>query len=460
MKRTGNILVFSVLFAFLFYSCTSYLEEDSIPAQEPVGKLLRISSKDSVLTSTDASIVALLERHGTTGTKSGNVEEIDDVVPICGDGGEVIMYAVNFRTGGYTIVSATKDYFPVLAEVESGRFSDDVYNTGASILLEEYKDGIGYAKTLPKASLDSLRALWMKYEEPHIGQWASAKSNDPLFDLVSDSMDVWVRSGVSFWFLYEGKPNALPDYIYQEYLSLASGYSNPNYDYLNNCVIVGRPDEHSGSIGPLVTTDWGQRWPYNSGLSQDWPIGCSAVATGQIMAYHEFPILWDWDNILANGDKIGPFMYEVATGINTDFGPEGSGATINDMKDYLEDCGYNVRKESHVASYVEGSIRTARPVLMTGFSDNAGHAWICDGLQTHTRYVTYSLLLISCSEPLKYEQWGTPYVDHLTAVPTMYHMNWGWYGGSDGFYTDNGWPNSTNTYSNHRQDLIHIYPEN
>lgn len=459
MKRAGN-LVFSILFAVLLTACTSYIEEAGMPVQEPVSKLLRISSTDTVLTSADASIVALMERHGAASTKSSNMDEIDDIVPIYGDEGDVIMYAVNFRTGGYTIVSATKDYYPVLAKIEKGRYSDELYKTGASVLMQEYREGMKYAKTLPRDSILSLRALWMKYEEPHIGQWVATKSDDPLFDLVSDSIWAWTHSGVSFWFLYEGKPNALPDYVYQEYLSLASGYSNPNYDYLNNCVIVGRPSEHSGSIGPLVTTDWGQRWPYNSGLSQDWPIGCGAVAAGQVMAYHKFPVIWDWDNIIAEGDKIGLFLYEVATGINTDFGPDGSESTFNDTKDYLEEIGYNVQQVSHRASYVEGSIRADRPVLMRGDNGEFGHAWICDGLQTHERYVTYSLLLISCSEPLKYEQWGTPYVDHLTAVPTMYHMNWGNNGLGNGFFVEDGWPGSTSIYSNHRQDLIHIYPEN
>ena len=99
MKRTGN-LVFSILFAVLLTACTSYIEEAGMPVQEPVSKLLRISSTDTVLTSVDASIVALMERHGAASTKSSNMDEIDDIVPIYGDEGDVIMYAVNFRTGG------------------------------------------------------------------------------------------------------------------------------------------------------------------------------------------------------------------------------------------------------------------------------------------------------------------------------------------------------------------------
>ena len=205
MKRPGN-LVFSILSAVLLTACTSYIEEAGMPVLEPVSKLLRISSTDTLLTSSDASIVALMERcgaastksSGAASTKSSNIDEIDDIVPIYGDEGDVLMYAVNFRTGGYTIVSATKDYYPVLAKIEKGRYSDELYKTGASVLMQEYREGMKYAKTLPRDSILSLRALWMKYEEPHTGQWVATKSNDQLASLVGESIQEWQEQGLGW----------------------------------------------------------------------------------------------------------------------------------------------------------------------------------------------------------------------------------------------------------------------
>ena len=42
-------------------------------------------------------------------------------------------------------------------------------------------------------------------------------------------------------------------------------------------------------IGPLMQTTWGQGSPYNSFTPSNTPTGCVAVATAQIMRYHEWP---------------------------------------------------------------------------------------------------------------------------------------------------------------------------
>lgn len=459
MKRPGN-LVFSILSAVLLTACTSYIEEAEVPVQEPVSKLLRISSTDTVLTSADASIVALMERHGAASTKSNNMDEIDDIVPIYGDEGDVLMYAVNFRAGGYTIVSATKDYYPVLAEVETGRFSDDIYKTGASVLMQEYREGMKYAKTLPRDSILSLRALWMKYEEPHTGQWVATKSNDPLFDLVNSSIEEWIRNGISFTFLSEGPPKYLPENVYQNYVNYAAAFSNPDYDYLENCVIIEERTDSNSEKKELMTTKWGQEYPYNYSIPNGDPAGCCAIALAQIMAYHQFPIHWDWNAIYALQNPIlGSFIYEVASGINTNFDSEGSGSNINNVRTYLEEAGYNVQKVAHSASSTKVSLNNNQPVYMRGGikGGDSGHAWVCDGYRYSSSQVKHTLLVLSYTEPLKYEPCMETYT-YYGPVYNFFHMNWGWYGQDNGYFSESVWP-SGNNYSSDRQDLINVYPK-
>lgn len=458
MKRPGN-LVFSILSAVLLTACTSYIEEAGMPVQEPVSKLLRISSTDTVLTSADASIVALMERHGAASTKSSNIDEIDDIVPIYGDEGDVLMYAVNFRTGGYTIVSATKDYYPVLAKIEKGRYSDELYKTGASVLMQEYREGMKYAKTLPRDSILSLRALWMKYEEPHTGQWVATKSNDQLASLVGESIQEWQEQGLSYTFLSEGPPKEMPYDVYQRYVAYAEGLSNPDYDYYENCVIIGESIGASSSQSPLITTSWHQQYPFNYNLPAGWNIGCCAIATSQIMAYYKYPSNLNWSGILAlNPEVIGNFVYDVALGINTNFGIQ-SGSTIDDVQNYLIETGYNVQKISHATTDVMESLDAKRPVYMRGTlkNQNYGHAWICDGYMYSNDYIKYTLLILSLTEPLKYEPCGEPY---LYEPPRYmdFHMNWGWGGTGNGYYADNEWFD-VNIFSGNRMDLIHVYPK-
>lgn len=459
MKRPGN-LVFSILFAVLLTACTSYIEEAGMPVQEPVSKLLRISSTDTVLTSADASIVALMERHGAASTKSSNMDEIDDIVPIYGDEGYVIMYAVNFRTGGYTIVSATKDYYPVLAKIEKGRYSDELYKTGASVLMQEYREGMKYAKTLPRDSILSLRALWMKYEEPHTGQWVATKSNDQLASLVGESIQEWQEQGLSYTFLSEGPPKEMPYDVYQRFVESAAAFSNPNYDYLVNCVIIGERTNRQTGVPELLTTEWHQNYPYNYSVPNLDAVGCGGIAVAQIMAYHRFPSRTDWDAIHAEfNPTLGNFIYEVAAGINTDFGPEESLSQIGDVKNYLSSEDYNVQQISHSASQVKISLDNSRPVYMVGNvpGEIVGHAWVCDGYSNISYQVKYTLLVLSYNEPLQYESCVEPYI-YYGPVYSFVHMNWGWGGIDNGLFSEISWPAGCN-YADNRFDLINIYPK-
>ena len=114
MKRKG-IVFLSV--AILISACTSYID-DNQNSIKPVVRVLGISATDSLLTPSDASVVALIERGGQILTKGVITEEVEEVIPIHDEEGNIIMYAVNYSNGGYVIVSATKDYYPVLARVE------------------------------------------------------------------------------------------------------------------------------------------------------------------------------------------------------------------------------------------------------------------------------------------------------------------------------------------------------
>lgn len=457
MKKLNFFL--SAIIVILLSSCTSYIDDSKVNIQKPTAKPRWISATDSLLTPSDASIVALLEKGGSTATKSGS-DGIEDVVPIYGDEGEVIMYAVNFKAGGYTIISATKEYYPILAKIKTGRYSDDIYNTGASVLMQEYKEGIKYAKTLPEESLEPVRALWTKYEEPHAGQWIGTKSNDPLTSLVGESIREWQEQGLSYTFLNEGPPKEMPYDVYQRFVDYAAAFSNPNYDYLVNCVIIGERTNYISGKEELMTTEWDQYYPYNFSIPDGCPVGCGGVATAQIMAFHRFPARSDWSAIHAGvNPALGNFIYEVADGIDTQFGHINSPSYTEDVKSYLSSKGYNVKHISHSATQVKISLDNDRPVFMRGNEDGEdfGHAWVCDGYEFNTYQIKYTLLVLSYNEPLQYEPCMEPYM-HYGPEYEQYHMNWGWGGLHNGYYSELGWPSGHN-YASNRQDLINIYPK-
>jgi hypothetical protein len=190
-------------------------------------------------------------------------------------------------------------------------------------------------------------------------------------------------------------------------------------------------------VGPLLTTAWYQREPYNNfcptGDGGRCLVGCVATATAQIMNYHRWPPIgagshtyyWDGDNSCdpnhADGagwlqadfsdaydwanmpddcdggcsqgqqDALAELCYEVGVGFEMDYGVCGSGTSTDKALEVLptyfrydsaidredRDDGYTAETWFDL---IKVEINAARPVLYrikTG--PNSGHAIVCDG---------------------------------------------------------------------------------
>ena len=150
---------------------------------------LRINSESNVITSDEAiNVVKLADIMGKATTKSTS-KQIADVVTISDDNGAPLMYAVNYANGqGYTLVSATKEFYPILAQVDKGTFREDIYGVGPSVLLNEYNYVIKKSLELPEELRLEMRKLWRIYEK-HIVP-ATTKLND--FDsFITNALQGW-----------------------------------------------------------------------------------------------------------------------------------------------------------------------------------------------------------------------------------------------------------------------------
>ena len=208
----------------------------------------------------------------------------------------------------------------------------------------------------------------------------------------------------------------------------------------------------------LLKTYWDQGYPYNNTIhkkkGQDFAVGCVAVATGQIMAYHKKNTLksYNWSKILDDktNNKIkqsgglADFLYDVAEGVKMSYGLSGnggSGAYDTDAEDYLNRAGYKTRLTNYKYQTVVSELKQKRPVYLSGsrnrkkvpnpwrwfpwastyrYKYSGGHAWVCDGYREVR--VTKKMRLdkyIGSSLDSSYT-----YTDSNT---TKYiHMNWGW----------------------------------
>jgi len=225
------------------------------------------------------------------------------------------------------------------------------------------------------------------------------------------------------------------------------------------------------TVQPLLTTKWGQRYSndgecdvYNYYVtstnnacgctSKRCPAGCTAVAMAQIMKYWNYPVYlpnqtyqYDWCNMpdelltyrpnyTTERNAIARLIKDCATKANMDYCSSGcgSGASESDARDALvNDFGYSSDADFQRRFWwsdavwkgrIKANLNQSQPVFYSGFNDESGHAFVCDGYGSDD----------------------------------LFHFNWGWSTGSyeTWFTIDNINPN--NNYNKQQKAIFYIYP--
>lgn len=236
--------------------------------------------------------------------------------------------------------------------------------------------------------------------------------------------------------------------------------------------------EDPESVNPLLTTTWDQGGPYN----QFCPIGangaravtgCVATSMAQIMRYWNFPngatyhqvrlvdsdftdinngvnedqvtidsTIWlgggyDWINMpnmmtAASPTDIARLMLHAGFAVGMDYGVVGSGALTSDVPAVMhEHFGYEeasyVSRSSMVQTLwdftLQESLIEGIPVIYRA----PGHAWVLDGFSTF---------------------FGS----------FWYHMNWGWGGSNDGYYSLNALSVNGNNFNSDQCAVFGLVP--
>lgn len=228
----------------------------------------------------------------------------------------------------------------------------------------------------------------------------------------------------------------------------------------------------STSVGPLLKSTWNQNKFYNffspydeeapAGYDNKTPNGCVAVAMSQIMYYYRYPKTGmgshtnysNYGNFYVNFaqqiynydamcDKLKYFNTEVAKlifhcGVSVDmmYGADGSGAYSHDVPGAMSAYfGYS-NASQHVSKYeyynsswnnlLKQELDLLRPIYYSGYSEEGGHAFVCDGYQD----------------------------DH-------FHFNFGWGGQGNGFFVTSSTSSDetvTGGYSGYQTAIIKLYP--
>lgn len=225
----------------------------------------------------------------------------------------------------------------------------------------------------------------------------------------------------------------------------------------SNCINNTFPDNKTNriaSVSPLLGSTWNQAPYYNAWCPGGSVTGCVATAMAQIMRFWQYPshghgysAYWDesqygfqrnyghlyadydtshynWAsmplNLSSNNDEVAELMYDCGVSVCMDYSPSGSGAwvingdyPVSSQNSYVKYFGYNpktiqgVYKNNYTnpawVSLIENELNNGRPVQYVGNDsvNNAGHTWVCDGYDASNNF----------------------------------HMNWGWGGADNGYYS-------------------------
>ncbi len=203
---------------------------------------------------------------------------------------------------------------------------------------------------------------------------------------------------------------------------------------------------YANRMAPLITTHWGQRFPYNKYCPNSYPAGCVSIATSQVLKYNGWPrkgqgtvftyvpfgdpegtryeeLLGEaeyrysdmaddyWDAYLkTEGEEVATLVYHVGLAVKSNYQRSGTGSYSESLCHGLRtNLGYpfavSLMREDYTSEewmdMIYASLSEGHPIIYGGSDeDYTGHEFVLDG----------------------YDEDG------------KIHINWGWDGSGDGFF--------------------------
>lgn len=476
MKTLRRIcmLIFSIL---VLGACQSdELENLAVQNQKQQPYELKVPS--TKVTKEDAYNVAIknISSKGL-GIPTRSVRSIDNIQCISDKAGNPSIYVVNFMNEqGFMLISATRNYHPILAYNDKGHFEINCLPEGVSTWIYYIKEDIATANALPKDSTYLFRSEWAKYDKPtpyYVANTRSVKSD--FENYVMNMVSNWTRDGIEYHALGESQ-GIIPEDVYQRWCAIAEGSIFPEYgDYMNySFILVERCSQNNEK-----KLEFGPKWGQKRGFNKFFPIlssgeravaGCGTIAMATVLRQNEYPAyMYPWKDMpyyentkeTANNET-ADFVRDVAESLNPIYEIGATGTTLSNIKkSFVNKFHYSrsIDIVKHTTERTLTEISGGRYVIMTGYSpQNLGHAWVTSGYEQTAGHTVYKLWVpntnIETGSPYNViETYKSDFRDY-----TNFYFHWGWDGYNDGYFLDSYISADGNSYNKKREDLVNIIP--
>ena len=405
LKFTAIILAVATLF-----SCNN--EEQSYDVEQ-----VKVTQEDNLiernilnLSSVDASKLAkqfsINEYEG--GSRTASDVAIKDIQTVVSETGVPLMYVVNYANDkGFTVISATKNYAPVLAYSEEGYLNVNDASFTENIFMDEYKT---YIESVVGLDCDSLRQKyaidWSFYEKKSEVVNSRAYTDAQIQQELANASTYYTNQG------YEVHSLGAAPYLIQAaggqtgeerangFINDICSWTPPQYDCMDvTLLLVKRTyDQH----GPYLQTAWHQDYPYAVNTPYH-TAGCMKIAVTQMMYYYKWPTdEYNWSNIRIDWgesyedptDEETRFMTEVGTKLNQIYIAENqTQISLPHLIPTFESYEYEIEVLAYNRNAAKEYIKSGIPLIMYGKKSNSdSHVWICDGYRhPKVQYAAYMI---------------------------------------------------------------------
>ena len=439
-----KFLFLTLLGVVAFSSCNEDLENFNKTVPNFATSIVPETADDpSVVTQSNVANI-VKQMSGKMKTRSNSAASY--TVQAIDNGNTPLMYVVNFENNdGFIIISATKDYYPILAYSDTGNFDMDNTVPGVSewqgIMMKELKN----SHLQPEDSVRKIRRLWSRYDDNTIEKMKEnsqtrSLSNDELWELrmvIEDSITSWNRQGFG---VHDLSYNFFD--TEQEYQEMVEGVHYGMYpEYIDNyqdlAVIVSKSVIiYSTKVDNFVLSTWDQGADYNKYFPfqtyQKAPAGCGPVATAQVMRYYCHPQPYNWEDMPLNyaSDETAKLLFDIAENSYAKYSDLETTTNFNGTSNALSVFSYTFKRGTDVD--IEANCLAKMPIITRGQEKNAtaGHAWVISGYDYEQICSQYEIWAFTGYR--SFGKWNTYQQDHYS---TEYqYMNWGWGGRNNGFF--------------------------
>ncbi|MDO5969949.1 C10 family peptidase [Flavivirga aquimarina] len=403
MKKHTKRSAFFILILLVIFSCSkdnelNELENSNINLQEnsvELSQVKEIAEEIYFATKTNSSA----SKGNTVKSEKRTIEAINEVR---NEKGKTSFYVINYNEGGYILLSADKRTQPILGYSESGKFEvdEDSYPLGLKLWMKDAKSQITDIQNSNIEQSEKEKQAWKQVQ----------------YEIASSSSSILAKE-------------------------------EPFECY-----------EHTETItvGPLLSSTWYQTGAFNDALSYinctgaNFQVfaGCVPIAMAQVMKYHQYPTNYNWSSMpLTYGTTTtANFIADIHDAIgnvysgNPIYDCDGTGVSASANMGNVLKTQFNYSSAlwaNFNYNTVKSNLNYNRPVILSGDNGSTGHMWVCDGYRQTSYYFA------DCTG-------GTFY--------PVFHMNWGWNGAYDGYYSYNNFSPSTTNYNNNKKMIYNIIP--